>query len=577
MSELNFIRRFENDPESQKVMLLLLRSYAVAVQKKINLPTLTYVDQIAGSLDITRSRAKAIADEYIKKFFKVPKFNLNQTMSLYLGMFNATIDSGDLVNLNDIKRTVQQKGFVEKTVDGINIKPVKFQMGYGRFKRIFEYTSEYGNKNINKKHDPTYVQFLLKIQKGDKIQGASFNIYHTGRIRFSGGYLDGNEREVKALVKFISENYFPINLRLPITINNNTMEVKLGTDVRILGIYTTLDATTGGARFDGYTLSATFEPERNRFITKQRKNSPFLYVTFKKGKDDKFGLVISRTGTVIIEGAKNIEQTIAVTRRFFTALKDSGLLEDPPARKKNVSIKHKQSKLARRFNMKPAPEVTRRGTTCPKNRRPNPYSFQGACSSLSFYVRPNPQGQPCCYKKPKSIQYMRNRLENRYNRANVKVPNAVRKTFGIGGNTNNKENNIGRTSLNNLPITFNKSIGKNKKNPVGLKIGSRQCSRYSKVALVDIAKRKGITLPKKTTKPILCDLLSKLVTSPSPKRKTPTPNRPGPSSPKRKTPTPNRPGPSRPRRKTPTPSPTVSMNSSANNNFNNLLSFAERL
>ena len=564
MSELNFIRKYENDAESQKVMLLLLRSYAVAVQKKINLPALTYVDQIAGSLDVTRSRAKSIADEYIKKFFKVPKFNLNQTMSLYMGMFNATVDIGDLINLNDIRETVEQKGFVQKTVDGIKIKPVKFQMGYGRFKKMYEYTAEYGNKTINNKHDATYVQFLLKIQKGDKIQGASFNIYHTGRVRFSGGYLEGNENEVKSLVKFISDNYFPISGRLPININNNTMEIKLGTDVRILGIYTTFDATTSGAKFDGYTLSATFEPERNRFITKQRKNSPFLYVTFKKDKDNKFGLVISRSGSIIVEGAKNIEQTIGVVRRFLAALKDSGLLENPPARKKNVSVTHKPSKLARRSNMKPAPEITRRGTTCPKNRRPNPYSFQGACGSISFYVRPNPQGQPCCYKKPKSIQYMRNKLENRYNQANVKVPNAVRKTFGFGGNTNQKANNVGRTSLNNLSITFNKSIGKNKKNPVGLKIGSRQCSRYSKVALVDIAKRKGLTLPKKVTKPILCDILAKVANkSPSPKKKN-----------KRSTPTPNRSGPSKPRG---TPSPVASMNSSANNNFNNLLSFAGRL
>lgn len=569
MSELNFIRKYENDAESQKVMLLLLRSYAVAVQRKINLPTLTYVDQIAGSLDVSRSRAKAIADEYIKKFFKVPKFNLNQTMSLYLGMFNATIDVGELINLDDIKRTVQRQGFTQKTVNGINIKPVKFQMGYGRFQRMFEYTSEYGNKTINNKPTATYVQFLLKIQKGEKIQGASFNIYHTGRIRFSGGYLDGNEQEIKSIVKFISENFFPINLNLPISVNNNTMEIKLGTDVRVLGIYTTLDATSRGAKFGEYTLSATFEPERDKFITKQRKNSPFLYVTFKKNKEEKFGLVISRNGTVVIEGAKNIEQTLQTTRAFFNALKDSGLLEDPPARKKNVSVVHKPSKLARRVNMKPAPEITRRGTTCPKARRPNPYSFQGACGSLSFYVRPNPQGQPCCYKKPKSINYIKNKLEMRYNRANVKVPNTVRKTFGFGENTNQKANNIGRTSLNNLAISFNKSVGKNKKNPVGLKIGSRQCSRYSKVALVDIAKRKGLTLPKKITKPILCELLATIA------NKTPSPNskkkNKGKSPVTRTTPTPNRSGPSKPRG---TPSP---VNSNSNNNFNNLLSFADRL
>lgn len=41
------------------------------------------------------------------------------------------------------------------------------------------------------------------------------------------------------------------------------------------------------------------------------------------------------------------------------------------------------------------------------------------------------------------------------------------------------------------------------------KINSRQCLRYTKVALVDIATRLKIALPSKLTKPILCDLIKK--------------------------------------------------------------------
>jgi hypothetical protein len=41
----------------------------------------------------------------------------------------------------------------------------------------------------------------------------------------------------------------------------------------------------------------------------------------------------------------------------------------------------------------------------------------------------------------------------------------------------------------------------------GNKIDSRQCLRYTKVALVDIARRLRINLPQKLTKPILCDLI----------------------------------------------------------------------
>jgi hypothetical protein len=112
---------------------------------------------------------------------------------------------------------------------------------------------------------------------------------------------------------------------------------------------------------------------------------------------------------------------------------------------------------------------------------------------------------------------------------------------------------VGRSSLDNLFITFDKKVGKNKRNPVGLKIGSRQCSRYSKVALVDIAHRKGIELPKKVTKPILCEILAKFAQSPRPRRRSPTP-------------------PSPPRARS------ASRSASANNsNMNNIMNFARQL
>ncbi len=632
MSELNFVRRFENDRDEQKVLLTLLRSYAVAEQKKIKLPSVTFLDEISGQLDISRSRARDIANDYIKKHFKISNFNLNRSESLYLGMYNATMDSGNVINIDAIKRKVIEDGFIEETVDGIKIKAVKFTTRYGRFKKAFEYTQEYGPKNITNKEDVTTAQFILKLQKGNRVQGASFNVYKTGRIRFSGGYFEGGLDEPKALVKYISRNYQQIDGRLPIEVNNNTFEIKIGATIRLVELYTIFNVSKGLATFENFNVETTFEPERNRFITKQRKNSPFLYVTLsEKNSKNKLGLVMSRGGNIVVEGAKNIRMAVDIVNRFLNALKDSGLMTKVDGR--NLKVSPKKTKLARRVNMKPAPEITRRGTSCPIARRPNPYGFQGACPPQlkgKHYVRPNPQGQPCCYKVPKSTAYINQKVENRYKRANVKVPNTVRKTFGFGQNTNNKANNVGRANAN-MNIFFNKSIGRNGVNPVGLKIGSRQCYRFSKVALVDIAKRKGIALPKKVTKPILCDLLSKVATEinsndplprlnqngrviigkqvcetykkstltryartlgitvnkemskpdickkikskvkgKSPKRKTPTP-----SPPRRKTPTPNRAGPSKIRSRTPTPSPN---NSNVNDeNFSNLMNFAKRL
>ena len=582
MSELRFVARFENNKDEQIVLLTLLRAYAVALQKKIQLPSTTFIDEIAGMLDVSRSRARDIGDEFVKKEFKVAKFDLKKTEDLYLGMYNATINTGNVINIENIKRRVENFGFIEDTIDGIKINPVKMTMRYGRFKKSYEYTSEYGSKNIAQNKENTTLQIILKLKKGNVTKGASFNFYKSGRIRFSGGYFDGDVSEPRALVKYISKFYFNIDGRIPIDINNNTIDIKLGCSVLIFELYSILNSSEGTASFENYLLKGTFEPERNKFITKQRKHSPFLYVTLKKkNSKDKFGLVISKSGSVVVEGAKNVRETIQLVDRFLNALKESGLLVNPRAR--NLKPKPKPTKLARRYNMKPAPEITRRGTSCPMARRPNPYGFQGQCPKPRHYVRPNPQGQPCCYKIPKSTAYLQNKVKERFNRANVKVPAGARKLFGFGNNTNNKANNVSRSNIN-VEIVYNKSIGKNKKNPVGLKINSRQCLRYSKVSLVDIARRKGIQLPKKITKPIICDLLSKLVKSPSPpkrKSKTPSPPKknkgkapmPAPVRRRSSTPSPNRPGPSRPRRWGNTPSP----NSSNNENFSNIMNFARRL
>ena len=117
MSELNFVKRFENNKNEQSVLLTLLRSYAIAEQKKIKLPSVTFLDEISGQLDVSRSRAKDIAEDFRRKHFKVSNFNLNKTESLYLGMYNATIDTGNVINLNEIKQKVQETGFKEEEID----------------------------------------------------------------------------------------------------------------------------------------------------------------------------------------------------------------------------------------------------------------------------------------------------------------------------------------------------------------------------------------------------------------------------------------------------------------------------
>jgi len=577
MSELNFVKNYENNKEEQEILLNLLRSYAIAKQAtNFQLPSVLYLDEIATQIDDTRAEARRVAEEFMRKFFKVSNFQIQTSVSPKLGMYNATCDTGKVINLENIKDIVKRDGFQEKSIRGYEIKATDFVMYNGKFKKLHEYTQEYGNKNLSNQ-PATNVQFKMKITKDGITQGASLNIYRSGRIRFSSGYFTGSPSEVRLPLQYISRTFYEFPENIAIKINNNTVVMKTNAKINIVLTYV-LFSTGIASKFKGYEISSTFEPERNKLIRKGRKDSPFLYITFKG--NNKFTLIIANPGTLLIEGASDVQGALQVSIDFLNALRKAGLVQQ--IRNPKLNLKKEKTKLAKRLNMKPSPEVTRRGTSCPPKRRPDPYSFQGACPPAlrgKHYVRPNPQGQPCCYKVPKSIAYSKNKVEARYKKSNVKVPNSVRKTFGFGSNTNQKQNNVSRQNIN-LNIYFNKSVGRNKQNPVGLKIGSRQCLRFSKVALVDIAKRKGITLPKKVTKPILCDLLAKLARSPSPNRKgkkpmvpSPSPNRKGkkpmvPSpSPNRKTPTPNRAGPSRPRR---SPSPN-------NENFANLLTFARGL
>jgi len=176
-----------------------------------------------------------------------------------------------------------------------------------------------------------------------------------------------------------------------------------------------------------------------------------------------------------------------------------------------------KSKAAKRIAGAPAPDVSRRGTSCPKDKRPNPYSFAGKCPA-GTYVRPNPQKQPCCYKIPKQKGYYKARMQNVYRDAGVKMPNSVADIFGLNKNTSDRGINVANTNLNNAitkTVAAVRQANGTMKNVQTIKIGSRQCLRFSKQQIVDLVLRTGYAAPglSRKTKQELCDILAKLVTN----------------------------------------------------------------
>jgi len=370
---------------------------------------------------------------------------------------------------------VKSNGLVSE--DGIKV--TEFAMRYGKFQTAVKYTSEYGLQGDESKPFVS-ADFKLKITQDGETKGASFSYYASGKIRFSGGHLHSLEEQPKELIAFFSKHYHSIPTRT-FVLNNVTSEFKLGFPLKTSLIYDLFSEETVKSYFKKYHVVAKYT------------NKKFLYLAFS----DEFSLVVSKSGVIQIQGTTEVDDAYKVSKEFFTALKDNDFLDVSKPQNARLTSP-KRTKIARRTNNMPAPNITRRGTTCPVGRRPTPYSYEGVCPTKdSCYIKPNPQGQPCCYSKPKDIKYSRNKVEEAYLKAGVRIPNSVRQFFGMGKETLNRPVNVANTGAGLVVRIHNN------------KINSRQCLRYTKVALVDIATRLKIALPSKLTKPILCELIKK--------------------------------------------------------------------
>ena len=406
---------------------------------------------------------------------------------LSTGLYNAVVDTENPINIKDILDKVKAEGLADD--DGIKV--TEFTIRYGKFKTALKYTSEYGfvGKEVS---NPVSADFQVKVTSDGVTKGASFSFYKSGKIRFSGSYSD--EDEPRRLLNFFSKKYFRVSPRIPITLNNVTAEFRVGFPLNTKLITDTFSEKDLSYFKRDYKVVANYGKRRD----KKTSQTKFLYITFTRG-DEKFSIVIAASGVIQIQGSNDVTRVYKLMKEFFEALKDNDfMIVDKNGSQKSILMKPKNTKSSRRFDNLPAPNITRRGTTCPVGRRPNPYSYAGVCSTQGCYIKPNPQGQPCCYTIPKSIEYSKDKVANAYVKAGVRVPQQVRQLFGIANS--NKPVNVSNKSPNIRTYVNDKS---------GFKIDSRQCLRYTKVALVDMARRLHIELPPKLSKPILCDLIKK--------------------------------------------------------------------
>ena len=404
---------------------------------------------------------------------------------LYPTLYSVMVDGGSPINLSKAFTTPKNAD----TIQGIKIEVLKIVGRAGRFQKVKEATKEYGVVGGSKNSPLDAIEFKIRVSKNGEDKGGLARVYKNGKMTISCGYVGIDyTRSMEAQLKeqpnrvrtHITSKYFnnmPGLSILPFDFTNLSGQFRINSVInpeRITG------AMVPGADSIMYNpeISAMLKVKYPDFQMSISVSGHFQIMGFKSPKELLDGY---KTGLEVVDN-------LIGTRALRGAIN-----RKPVAPRKTKASKTKTNK--------PAPEVTRRGTTCPKGHRPAPYSFQGRCPKPDHYVRPNPQGQPCCYKIPSSLKYSRNKVIAAYNKAGVKVPTNVRRIFGFGANTNNKPVNV---SSANLTITVRNDPKS------GFMIGSRQAKRYTREGLHNIAKRMKIAdINGKMTKDNLIEAIRK--------------------------------------------------------------------
>ena len=416
---------------------------------------------------------------------------------LKVSLFNVTGDGNKATGTDLYNMAKGFTDFSKRVVDGgrYTMKVVKVRGVLQGFVSAFEITSEYGFIEKHKTKNLTGMDFVINVtdRSGTVTKTTNATLFRTGKFRMSGGYVYGSPSD--ANINGQPEETRQFMRRLGIDGGVRSLKIN-----NISGIFKYKYRVVADENIrplgQGYSVTKEYEPEISagmKFDVK-KPDPKFVMMVFVSSKH--IGEIMG------VKSAAQLRSAFEVAKHIFKV----GIPIAPRAEAKslNLSNLNHQTRVTNRLNEMPAPElVKRRGTTCPKPRRPDPLSFQGKCSQGdSYYVKPNPQGQPCCYKKPKTTNFSKKKVAEAYKKANVKVPQGVRNFFGVAAAAaaNNKKNNVAMTRLTKNTIqTFNDPI-------VGFKIGTRQCSRYSKEALIDIAKRLAIPdITSGLTKTKLCE------------------------------------------------------------------------
>ena len=342
----------------------------------------------------------------------------------YPGMYNVLINkkftNEERVNLKYILKQRPRGQTPINAYTNISVSEIKGY--YGQFQTGFIHSINLGMKgDLNKNFFS--VQFSGYISTETEKKSFSFNVYRNGKIRFSGGFLGYKnlKTQVESLRKYIIDTYTQKQgfLYNEIVYNNVAGQFKVNVNFKLSKI----------------ASENPLNAERVSYEAETDIQLPNLYMTYRGHK-----FVISTKSTVLGSGAiqilgednpDNLENAYLVAVEAVKKLHDSGYTMGSV--NKNVD------------QIRAPTQKSVQITTCPKTRRP-------PCKD-GFEVRKNPQGNECCYKKPK-----------RKSKTKKSTP------------TKNKK----------IKITYDKNGT--------MKIDGRKCERLTKPVLLEVAKKMGIFL-----------------------------------------------------------------------------------
>lgn len=374
------------------------------------------------------------------------------TTPLKIVSFNATADISKTVDIRDLfAKIVFDKDPSVYEVTGRS----------GQFQPVIKYIPGFPLNVIRPRATPNAVEVKLKSASGS---GQLVVIYKTGKIRLQGIELD-------TVTNFVKK-YLPTFDRSSVKFNNTT--AVFGTNLRFM-------------RLDEMP-KMEYEPDI----------SPFGVLRLKSPKCT---FIFTTQGVIHILGASDVNACFEWIKDYL--YKAERYLRVAPT---IAQVKTNQGKVAR----KGTGLVTRKGTTCPKDRCPDPYSYEGKCKA-GYFVRPNPQMFPCCYQ---SKRIKADEVRRAYQNAGVEMPNSIRRLIG------NKSPSPVAASASAASPSFSPSpsVRTSYDERGALKIGTRQCSRYTLEQLKHLAARMKIDTTRLKTKSAICaEIMSRFPpASPSP-------------------------------------------------------------